>query len=307
MTGLEISRRYYEAYGREMIKNEFPDYEGRIAVGLAGPGSDCFGFDDEISRDHDSGAGFCLWLTDGDYNKIGFSLARAYAALPQEIDGVAKANVPPYGKNHFGVIRISDFYMPLTGSNGAPESNEQWLYLPDYSLAAAVNGEVFRDDLGEFTAIRNEIKTGMPQDVRLKKIAARAIGMAQSGQYNFGRCLAHGEPGAASLAKAKFAEECISLVFLLNGSYAPFYKWALRGIKDLDEFADLSDTLGNLLSEKTDKSQIETIENICARFAAYFRENALSSDPGSFLEPHAYEIQAKIKDEALRNMHIMEG
>ncbi len=290
-----------------MIKNEFPGYEGRITAGLAGPGSDCFGFDDEISRDHDSGAGFCLWLTDEDYDKIGFPLARAYAALPDEIDGVKKADVPPYGKNHFGVMRISDFFMPLTGSKGAPESNEQWLYLPDYSLAAAVNGEIFRDDVGIFTAIRDEIKTGMPQDVHLKKIAARAIGMAQSGQYNFMRCLAHGETGAAALAKAKFAEDCIALIYLLNGSYAPFYKWALRGIKALDEFADMSDTLSALLSEKTSEAQFDIIEGICARFAAYFRENALSSDPGAFLEPHAYEIQAKIKDGTLRNMHIMEG
>ena len=77
MQGLELSRRYYEEFGINMIKEQFPEYENRIAVGLAGAGSDCFGFDDEISRDHDFGAGFCLWLTEEDNELFGFELARA--------------------------------------------------------------------------------------------------------------------------------------------------------------------------------------------------------------------------------------
>ena len=46
MKGLDEARAFYEEYGRDMIHERFPEYEGRIAVGLAGHGSECFGFDD---------------------------------------------------------------------------------------------------------------------------------------------------------------------------------------------------------------------------------------------------------------------
>lgn len=40
---------------------------------------------------------------------------------------------------------------------------------PDSCLAAATNGEVFRDDFGEFSRIRRSF-LDMPQDVRLKSL-----------------------------------------------------------------------------------------------------------------------------------------
>ena len=63
MRGLDEARLFYEQQGRAMLRERFGEVEGRIAVGLAGHGSQCFGFDDAVSRDHDFDRGFCLWLT----------------------------------------------------------------------------------------------------------------------------------------------------------------------------------------------------------------------------------------------------
>lgn len=311
MQGLELARRYYEEFGRAMIAEHFPDYEGRIAVGLAGSGSDCLGFDDDVSADHDSGAGFCLWLTDDDYENIGFRLAREYSKLPAEFMGVPKGRANSYGSSHFGVKSISGFYTPFTGRASAPETNAEWLYTPEFSLAAAVSGEVFRDDLGEFSAVRERIKNGMPEDVRLKKMAARVIAAAQSGQYNYPRCLAHGETGAAVLAAAEFVRNTASLIYLINRRYAPFYKWLLRGMRGLEQLSHLERELSFILTEGNSTEQTraksEAIEGVCAELAEYFRVCGLASSRADFLEPYAYEIQNNIKDPELRNMHIMEG
>ena len=60
MKGIELARAFYEEYGKPMIERDFAEYSDRIAVGLVGRGSECYGFDDEISTDHDFEAGFCL-------------------------------------------------------------------------------------------------------------------------------------------------------------------------------------------------------------------------------------------------------
>ena len=109
MKGLELSRAYYEAFGRPMLEREFPDVMDRIAVGLAGHGSECFGFDDEISRDHDFEPGFCLWITDEDDRDFGFRLFRAYRRLPGEFEGIKLEDTSLFGSESKGVRTIREF------------------------------------------------------------------------------------------------------------------------------------------------------------------------------------------------------
>ena len=68
MNGLELCRQYWENVGKPAFAAACPEVLERAAVGLVGEGSECFGFDDEISRDHDWGPGFCVWLTPEDFH-----------------------------------------------------------------------------------------------------------------------------------------------------------------------------------------------------------------------------------------------
>ena len=307
MKGLGEARKFYEEVGAEMISRNFGDLENRIAVGLVGHGSECFGFDDQTSRDHDFETGFCIWLTKDDEEKIGFRLMRAYDKLVKSVNGERADRVVENGFQ--GVFVTGDFYRRYTGCDGAPKTWQDWLYTNSAYFAEATNGEVFRDDLGEFTKIRNEILHGMPEDVRAKKIGSCALKAAQSGQYNYARCLAHGEEGAAMLALFEFVTNAIELAFLLNRKHCPYYKWALRSMDGLDKFAELKQPLEYLLTADNDKAgqsvKKAIVEDISLALANEINAQFDLGVKGGFLEPYAYAIQKRIKNSDIRNLHIV--
>lgn len=306
--GLWLAEQYYQTYGKDMIHQEFAQYEERIAVGLCGEGSECFGYDDTISMDHDFEAGFCMWLLPEDEEKVGFRLYRAYEKLPKEFMGISKKAQSFGGAGRRGVSTIPEFYERFTGNGGVPETLEQWLYTPEYALACAVNGSVFRDDLGEFSRIRAELKKGLPEDVRRKKIAAKAALMAQAGQYNYMRCLRHGEKGAARIALFQFVQEGIAMVFLLNRRYMPYYKWSFRAIRELQILPDVGRRLETLLeSREGEKETAEEIEQICQMIILELKRQGLTGGNWDYLEPHAMEVMERISDGRLRNLHVMDG
>lgn len=305
MKGIEEAKKLYYDAGAEMLRSCFPEYESRIAVGFSGHGSECFGFDDELSRDHDFEPGFCLWLTDEDDIKIAPRLEKAYRAI---LPSVPRTEKSALGENKLGVQRISLFYLRYTGSRGAPESWRQWLSIPSYALAEATNGEVWRDDLGRFSAIRETLLHGMPEDVRKKKLSARAIAMAQSGQYNYNRCLKHGEAGAAQLAVDEFVRSASEMIFLLNRAHAPYYKWLFRKMSTLEKLSDLRYALEFLLTGENDPGlKTGVIEDVCAQIIKELTLQGLTDSSSDYLEPHAYEIQERIENREIRSLHIMEG
>lgn len=309
MTGIELARGFYEEYGAPMLREQFPELVSLIAVGLVGSGSECFGFDDEISRDHDFEPGFCLFIPDEEVidRQLCFRLERAYAKLPKEYMGVRRQTMNPVGGNRHGVIRIGDFYKEKVGSRDGVLTTAQWLSLPSYSLAEATNGEVFRDDLGLFSGIRNALSE-MPKDIRLKKLAGNLLLMAQAGQYNYNRCLSHGETGAAQLAAIEFAKSAMNVVFLLNRAYMPYYKWSFRAMRELPKLSGLAETLEFLISSDNSGDLAETkylvIEDIASMVISELTEQGLTKAICGDLEKHAYSVNDAISDPDVRNLHI---
>ena len=298
--GLELSEEYYQTYGVRMIEEKFADYKDRIAVGLVGEGSECYGFDDQISRDHDWGPGFCLWLTADDYRTIGQELQKEYERLPQTYKGFKRFSTQ-WGGGRIGVHEIGAFYQRSIGSPHAPDTIERWLYIPEEYLSSCTNGKVFTDPLGEFTKIRNELLKFYPEDIRLLKIAWRCMTCAQAGQYNFMRSVRRHQFFAALYAETKFCSDMMSLVFLLNRRYAPFYKWrhlAVRSLPVLGKF--LYEQIDSMMATVDYQKKNEIIEEICARVIREFHRQGLSRSTSDFLLDHSPIIQDNIKDDKLR-------
>ena len=301
--GIELARSFYEEYGLPMLQEQFEDKLDRIATGLAGHGSECFGFDDEISADHDMEPGFCIWLTDEDEEEFGFKLMRAYMKLPKEYKGFKLSEKSIYGTRGRGVHTIKDFYSYYLGGTKLPKDNKEWLSIPSFYLAEATNGVIFSDPLGEFTRIRETILNGVPDDVWNKRLASALFEMAQKGQYNYDRCLRHGQKGAAVFSFNDYCKALVSAVYLINRVHMPYYKWALRGMDDLKVFGDLRKEIeDNLASPLTSK---DFIEKSSALIIGYLRKDMGIKDTGDYLEGYSYSVNDLIKDHDLRNSPVI--
>lgn len=311
MTGLEIAREYYEKFGKPMLEAEFPDILPFLAAGFVGSGSEHYGYDDEISRDHDFEPGFCIFIPGEDIvdRRRAFQLERAYAKLPQEYAGLRRQRISPVGGNRNGVIRTDEFYKKAVGSANGELTVGQWLRLPDYALAEAVNGEVYFDNYGEFSGIREKLIC-MPEDIRLKRLAGNLLIMAQSGQYNFLRCIKHSEPEAAQLACAEFVSAAIKTVFLLQDRYMPYYKWSFRALRSLVGTGELSEKLSFLLFGDNRDGAVAgkkyvIIEEIASETISLLQEKQLTEAICGDLEKHAYSVNDRIADGTIRNLNIL--
>ncbi len=299
ITGIDLCRRYYEEYGRPMIAGKFQAYESRIAVGLVGKGSDCFGFDDVLSQDHDFGPRFVMWVTKKVYDEIGEELQEAYDKLPSQFLGIDRIETF-HGKDRSGVMIIEEFYKSLLGFDLAgmlAHNNEDtasgkenldtikcWLSVQEYALAAAVNGEVFRDDEGIFTQYRNLLSAYYPKAVWYRKVAQTCALFSQSGQYNLPRMRRRGQLVSAELAKAECAKQAMKLYYLLNRKYAPHDKWLYRGMPENAQM-----TLGDEGMENADVPKL--VEKLSLLPADKAHEAALTTAVESLAVIFANELE----------------
>ncbi len=302
MKGIELSRRYYEIYGIHLLTEEAIPY---VSVGLVGNGSECFGFDDEISQDHDFQPGFCVWVDDDAPQSLYTSLQQAYQRLPREFNGYQLEELTAMGEQRRGVFRTSDFYRSIIGLSTVPKTIGEWLSLPDYALAAATNGILFSDHATDFTYIRHSLIHGMPRDIRLKRLAKQIALMAQAGQYNYSRCLNHGESGAARLALTEFVVATASVVYYFNNRYPPFYKWLLRGMTSFSILPDTQRLLSELLTTVNTAICAELIEELSTQVLLELKRRDLTNGRERYLDIHAHRIMKQIKNEAVRNLHVM--
>ena len=301
MTGAELSKLFFESVFMPECVKKMPEAIGHFAAGLVGEGSECFGFDDELSRDHSFGLRLQIWLTDEDYALYGPGLTSLYAALPDGLEGFAKpAENPNEGKRN-GVFTVSGFYKGILGIPGVPEQAGHWLAIPEPHFAAAVNGKVFTDSPGVFTEIRKKLLEHYPEDIQRFFLAQHAAIAAQTGQYNMLRAFRHSEELAVFNIKARFIQSAIAMVFLLNKVYRPFYKWAPRAMRSLPVFgADMYEKLVRLSCETDIRTSCNIVENICGQLISEMQLQGITEGKSDFLMDHLPHIMGGIKSDDVR-------
>ncbi len=306
----EASHNFYKGRVAPMIREQFEEYESRIAVGIAGEGSDCFGYDDYVSRDHDFGTGVCLWLSDEDMELFGDELGKAYDAL---IDTHPGNNLTARLIERRGVMTIRKFYNNILECDCYNANNDMsadtWLALNHTCLATAVNGEVFRDDLGAFSSFRRVLLSYYPDTVWKIRIIDELHRFAQAMQVNYARCMSRGDTVAARQCHAEGLDSAMQLFFLMKREYAPYYKWTFRRLEEIDdsEFAPLIKELAeaNLNGDMWDLGYDATFlnvndpivrlsERIASRIVAMMRDNNLTDGRSPYLENYVDDLLKEV-------------
>jgi hypothetical protein len=310
-------RRFYEDFGATMIHDKFPEYENRIAVGFCGEGSDCFGYDDYISTDHDYTTGFTMWLTDEDYELFGDRLGQEYITLIRSLDLVDESLIM-YENGRRGVMRIADFFSTILGvrrdeftKSDVEFSYGFWLSVNEDKLATATNGVIYRDDLGRFSGIYNKLRGYYPEKVWKMKVAEQLYHFSQNAQSNYARAMARQDVVTARLCISQGIDSAMKLAYLLNKTYSPYYKWRRRGMDDLATMSQLGTMLDEIAMLEIQTAawdnraynpyEINTEDKVIAKFEQvaefileYLNKSGLVSGKNPFLDIYSKLIMASI-------------
>lgn len=315
MNGLELAQAYYQEHENQLREIMGEDF-CKISIGLCGQGSECFGFDDEISKDHDFGPGFCIFLDDELKEKYGEKLEKFYEGLPKEFMGMERM-ISSHGQGRVGVLSTKDFYFANLGIDKEPENLYQWYQLSEERLAMVTNGRIFHEGDDDFMKMRKIFLDFYPEEVRIKKLASRFAVMTQAGQYNYGRCLMRKDYVAAYFALSLFMKNAVSAIYLLNHQYMPFYKWAHYGMKDLPVLGNLSEAFSwlstssmgivNVPAGDEGMRQYEGsvfVEMICGEIVKECVRQGLLKESVDFLDDGVPMLQEFIKDDLLQRIPL---
>jgi len=243
---LDTSRDFFRHLVLPFLQREFPDETAQSAFGLFGYGSEALGLDDAYSRDHHFGLRIDALLPEALLRTRGAVIEKAVAAsLPDTFEGY------PLRQGHLGGAGLAldsreAFLRRTIGLDHVPQTHEEWLSLPEEDIIHIVNGEVWHDPSGEFSAIRQALLNYYPEPVRRRRIAHWCRYFSGMGTYALTRALLRGNEFYATTRFASAVRWGVQLAFLLDRRYFPYDKWLMVYFKRLPRLAA---PLGPLVEE----------------------------------------------------------
>ncbi len=260
--GIDIAETFFKEFGLPTINRHFPEIKNRISAGLLGEGSEMLGFDDDLSRDHDWGPRFILFLEEQDYQKYGNKLTAKFKEFrPNNFQNFSLTKTKP-----ITVQTIDSFYKELTGLPNPPISTQEWINVRENDLCYAQAGRIFYDPTGNLTKRHYSFKQAYyPREIWLGRIAAQLFWIWHYGEYNIcERMVKRNERVGALIGTGMVVQAAMRLTFLLNRRFSPYWKWLHCAFIQLPYLApELNPILQKIEKAATLENRAKAINQIC--------------------------------------------
>lgn len=233
---IDTSRRFFEQVLRPILAEHHPQVLQETAFGVFGYGSEVLGLDDEYSRDHHWGVRVNALMSEAAFARREAVLETLQANLPESFEGhslregySASAAIEPDS--------LADYLTRTIGLTHAPQTFEEWLSIPEEDIIHIVNGEVWLDPSGEFTALREHFSEYYPEPVRLRRIAHWCRFFSGMGVYALKRALLRDNDYYANITFSRALRLGVQIAFMLDRRYFPYDKWTMAFFKRLPRMA----------------------------------------------------------------------
>jgi hypothetical protein len=280
--GIGLARGYYRDAVAPLLRARWPRLPH--AAARLGSGSDVLGLDDETSRDHDWGLRLTLLVeadrVDDVSSYLEECLPDVYAGLPTRF----ATTWDPKVRQRAEVATAEEFIASRLGLDAAtPMTSLDWLCLTGQALLEVTAGQVFTDDLGTLTRLRQNL-AWYPDDVWCYVAAADWIRLGQDLPL-LGRAGHRGDDLGSRIIGGRIVGTAMHLAFLLCRRWRPYPKWAGTMFNRLPVAGDLRPDLTAALAAESWTRRQEALIRALAVLHQAQRAAGLPSDEGIPTEP----------------------
>lgn len=193
--------------------------------------------------------------------------------------------------DQLSVLSLNAWFRREIGVTHPPKTKVGWSHTRQTHLYMLQHATVFHDPLGEFTARRDGFRF-YPHEVWLSQVRAQLLWVWHYGQYNFARRMVHRQDSATtSICLNEFVQATMRLCMLLNGDYAPYWKWLPTEFRKQPNTVHLNVMLDNLLRASETTEQVLLVDGISRDIYHRLDEkgliaNILVDDPNSLSKIH---------------------
>lgn len=289
MKGLDIAYNFYTEWGKEYLEKSFPELVKRVAIGRI-YGSDVIGADDEISKDHNWGPQFTIFLSSVDYVAYGEKVSEVMnAAAPNPWRGY---RLDGAGDKSVEIESIPNWMETWIGFSKKPSQDKDWEIIVKERIVGGINearesilyflkhAAIWYDGSGELSEWREALHY-YPEKVWCIRLAESLFQVWQHGEYNFvQRVSKRDDPLTKAVCIGEFVDGVMRTLLILNRDYTPYWKWLAHEFRKLEEARTYAPLLEELVSINDSERQVEIVLKVCSDLYWMMRNRGILTGKG---------------------------